>query len=252
MTRANKAGHRQLQEAQLTTCIAFCRACAAECSRHARHASALRGLRRGLQQMRGRLHRTAHLDADAGPEELMRATSARRERPRSFPDRSCASARTNAGRAATDKPRPASHRSAVAKRRALSIRSPPITVSLMPSGSDGRAAVLHIQKLKSVRQRFEEMGASSPPSARTGTSGAGAPSAPCLERRPHPASRAACRKRSRPTAVRNSPSAARTRSAARGSSTALRKCRSASECGAMKSVERVECPIFSSAACMRS
>jgi hypothetical protein len=35
ITRANKAGHRQLQEAQLTTCIAFCRACAAECSRHA-------------------------------------------------------------------------------------------------------------------------------------------------------------------------------------------------------------------------
>jgi hypothetical protein len=35
VTRANKAGHRQLQEAQLTTCIAFCRACASECSRHA-------------------------------------------------------------------------------------------------------------------------------------------------------------------------------------------------------------------------
>ena len=34
-TRANKAGHRQLQEAQFTTCIAFCRACAAECARHA-------------------------------------------------------------------------------------------------------------------------------------------------------------------------------------------------------------------------
>jgi hypothetical protein len=35
ITRANKAGHRQLQEAQLTTCIAFSRACAAECARHA-------------------------------------------------------------------------------------------------------------------------------------------------------------------------------------------------------------------------
>ena len=35
MARSNKAGHRQLQEAQLTTCIAFCRACAAECERHA-------------------------------------------------------------------------------------------------------------------------------------------------------------------------------------------------------------------------
>jgi hypothetical protein len=33
--RANKAGHRQLIEAQLTTCIAFCRACASECERHA-------------------------------------------------------------------------------------------------------------------------------------------------------------------------------------------------------------------------
>lgn len=35
IARANKAGHRQLIEAQLTTCIAFCRACAAECERHA-------------------------------------------------------------------------------------------------------------------------------------------------------------------------------------------------------------------------
>jgi hypothetical protein len=34
LSRAIKAGHRQLQEAQLTTCIAFCRACAAECERH--------------------------------------------------------------------------------------------------------------------------------------------------------------------------------------------------------------------------
>ena len=34
MSRANKVGHRQLLEAQLTTCIAFCRACAAECERH--------------------------------------------------------------------------------------------------------------------------------------------------------------------------------------------------------------------------
>jgi hypothetical protein len=33
--RANKAGNRQPLEAQLTTCIAFCRACAAECNRHA-------------------------------------------------------------------------------------------------------------------------------------------------------------------------------------------------------------------------
>src|SRR5688500_1994895 len=35
MARANKAGNRQPLEAQLTTCIAFCRACASECSRHA-------------------------------------------------------------------------------------------------------------------------------------------------------------------------------------------------------------------------
>ena len=35
MSRANKVGHRQLLEAQLTTCIAFCRACANECQRHA-------------------------------------------------------------------------------------------------------------------------------------------------------------------------------------------------------------------------
>ncbi len=35
LSRANKVGHRQLLEAQLTTCIAFCRACAAECQRHA-------------------------------------------------------------------------------------------------------------------------------------------------------------------------------------------------------------------------
>lgn len=34
IARSNKAGHRQLLEAQLTTCIAFCRACAAECERH--------------------------------------------------------------------------------------------------------------------------------------------------------------------------------------------------------------------------
>ena len=35
MARANKAGNRQPLEAQLTTCIAFCRACASECTRHA-------------------------------------------------------------------------------------------------------------------------------------------------------------------------------------------------------------------------
>lgn len=35
VARANKAGNRQPLEAQLTTCIAFCRACAAECARHA-------------------------------------------------------------------------------------------------------------------------------------------------------------------------------------------------------------------------
>ncbi len=35
MSRANKVGHRQLLEAQLTTCIAFCRTCATECTRHA-------------------------------------------------------------------------------------------------------------------------------------------------------------------------------------------------------------------------
>jgi Domain of Unknown Function (DUF326) len=35
LSRANKAGNRQLLEAQLTTCIAFCRACATCCGRHA-------------------------------------------------------------------------------------------------------------------------------------------------------------------------------------------------------------------------
>ncbi len=35
LARANKAGMRQLLEAQLTTCIAFCRGCAGECNRHA-------------------------------------------------------------------------------------------------------------------------------------------------------------------------------------------------------------------------
>jgi len=34
LVRANKAGTRQLLEAQLTTCIAFCRGCAHECNRH--------------------------------------------------------------------------------------------------------------------------------------------------------------------------------------------------------------------------
>jgi hypothetical protein len=37
LSRANKAGNRQLLEAQLTTCIAFSRACATECSRHTDH-----------------------------------------------------------------------------------------------------------------------------------------------------------------------------------------------------------------------
>lgn len=35
LARANRAGTRQLLEAQLTTCIAFCRTCANECNRHA-------------------------------------------------------------------------------------------------------------------------------------------------------------------------------------------------------------------------
>ena len=35
LSRSNKAGHRQLLEAQLANCIAFCRACAQECSHHA-------------------------------------------------------------------------------------------------------------------------------------------------------------------------------------------------------------------------
>jgi hypothetical protein len=34
MARSNKAGHRQLLEAQLANCIAFCRACAEACGRH--------------------------------------------------------------------------------------------------------------------------------------------------------------------------------------------------------------------------
>ena len=35
MSRANKAGHRQLLEALLASCIAFSRACSSECARHA-------------------------------------------------------------------------------------------------------------------------------------------------------------------------------------------------------------------------
>jgi hypothetical protein len=35
LARASRAGTRQLLEAQLTTCIAFCRACATACGRHA-------------------------------------------------------------------------------------------------------------------------------------------------------------------------------------------------------------------------
>jgi len=35
LSRANKAGHRQILEALLANCIAFCRACASECARHA-------------------------------------------------------------------------------------------------------------------------------------------------------------------------------------------------------------------------
>ena len=34
MARSNKAGHRQLLEAQLANCIAFCRACAEQCNNH--------------------------------------------------------------------------------------------------------------------------------------------------------------------------------------------------------------------------
>ena len=34
LSRANKHGNRQPTEALLTTCIAFCRACADECERH--------------------------------------------------------------------------------------------------------------------------------------------------------------------------------------------------------------------------
>lgn len=35
VARANKAGNRQVLEALLTTCVAFCRACANECASHA-------------------------------------------------------------------------------------------------------------------------------------------------------------------------------------------------------------------------
>jgi hypothetical protein len=35
LSRSNKAGHRQLLEAQLANCIAFCRACASACEAHA-------------------------------------------------------------------------------------------------------------------------------------------------------------------------------------------------------------------------
>ena len=66
MSRSNKAGHRQLLEAQLANCIAFCRACADECERAWRAAPALRGLRRGVPCLRGGLQRDAVGDADAG------------------------------------------------------------------------------------------------------------------------------------------------------------------------------------------
>jgi hypothetical protein len=49
MSRSNKAGHRQLLEAQLANCVAFCRACADACDAHGR-----------------RLQRDAGGDADAG------------------------------------------------------------------------------------------------------------------------------------------------------------------------------------------
>ena len=56
MARSNKAGHRQLLEAQLANCIAFCRACADECGRHGEMHQHCARLRRGLHGLRRSLH----------------------------------------------------------------------------------------------------------------------------------------------------------------------------------------------------
>ena len=66
MARSNKAGHRQLLEAQLANCIAFCRACARGMQRPRRDAPALCSLCRSLRGLRRGLHVHALDDADAG------------------------------------------------------------------------------------------------------------------------------------------------------------------------------------------
>ena len=120
----------QLLEAQLTTCIAFCRACAAECEQARRDAQALQGLRRDLRGLRGGMRRHAcHAMRHAG----LKRHSAERARLRAASPcrgRACASARTGAGRAAADRRRPASHRSAARTGRLRSSRSSPMTVEL--------------------------------------------------------------------------------------------------------------------------
>ena len=67
MSRANKVGHRQLLEAQFTTCIAFCRACAAECAAPCadmhKHCEVCA---KACTHCANRLHRNADVDADAG------------------------------------------------------------------------------------------------------------------------------------------------------------------------------------------
>ena len=66
MARSNKAGHRQLLEAQLANCIAFCRACAAECSPHADMHRHCRVCAEACTALRGSLQCHADDDADAG------------------------------------------------------------------------------------------------------------------------------------------------------------------------------------------
>ena len=216
MSRANKVGHRQLLEAQLTTCIAFCRACAAECRRHAQTAQALRSLRQGLHALRDRLHRDAVVAAAADLSALQFAQERGRARPRSSPASACASARRHAGPAAADRQCRAAASKRAAKSPRVSIRSRPITVSPISGGTVGRAAVCDVKQFETRRQTSpaddrRRLSAVCIGRVRRRRAELDAHHRNCL----HPASIAACRKRSRPKAVRNSPCVGRSRHAAR-------------------------------------
>ncbi len=100
MSRANKIGHRQLLEAQLTTCIAFCRATRRGMRTSCADPQALRSLRQGLHPLRHRLHRDAHVTAHADLTPAC-ARAHGRGRPRSCPASACASVRKYADRAAS-------------------------------------------------------------------------------------------------------------------------------------------------------